>query len=94
MVFVALCLAQLEIALVTRSDRLPAWRVRASANPLLLLAVVLSALLLLGGVYLPGLSALLGTQALSGTQLALAVAAATLPAIAIEIVKALHRARR
>lgn len=93
MLFVALCLAQLGIALVTRSDRLPVWRVRASANPLLLLAVALSALLLLGGVYLPGLSTLLGTQVLSGTELAIAVAAATLPAIAIEIVKAVHRAR-
>lgn len=90
MLFVALCLSQLGIALVTRSDRLPVWRIRASTNWLLVLAVTLSALLLLGGVYLPGLSALLGTQALSSTELTIAVAAAMLPAIAIEIVKAAH----
>jgi P-type Ca2+ transporter type 2C len=93
MLFVALCLAQLGIALVIRSDRLPVWRVRASANPLLLLAVALSALLLFGGVYLPGLSTLLGTQTLSSTELAIAVAVAALPAIAIEVVKAARHAR-
>jgi Ca2+-transporting ATPase len=92
MLFVALCLAQLGIALVIRSDRLPVWRIRASANPLLVLAVALSALLLLGGVYLPGLSTLLGTQTLSGTELSIAVAVAALPAIAIEAVKAARHA--
>lgn len=91
MLFVVLCLAQLGTALVIRSDGLPVWRIRAADNPLLLLPSHYLRCLLLGGVYLPGLSTLLGTQGLSGTALAIAVAAATLPAIAIEIVKAAHR---
>lgn len=87
MLFVTLCLGQLGIALVTRSDRLPFWRVPVSANRLLLLAAALSALLLLGGVYLPGLSTLLGTQPLSSTDLGIAAAAAIMPALAVELVK-------
>ena len=75
-----------------RQDRRPSSaRVPISANRLLVLAVALSALLLLGGVYLPGLSTLLGTEPLAGTDLAIAVATAILPALAVELVKAATR---
>jgi Ca2+-transporting ATPase len=92
MLFLTLCLAQLGIALVIRSDQLPVWRVPVAANRLLVLAVALSALLVLGGIYLPGLRTLLGTQPLSLADLGIAAAVATLPALALELGKAGQRA--
>jgi Ca2+-transporting ATPase len=89
--FVTLALAQLAIALSTRSSTEPMWRQRWSGNPLLLLAVALSAALTVAGLYVAPLAALLHTDPLRATDLLVAALAATLPALAFELRKALRR---
>jgi Ca2+-transporting ATPase len=93
MLFVTLCLGQLGIALTIRSDRLPVWQVPVAANRMLVLAVALSASLLLAAVYLPWLRVLLGTRPLALTELGIAAAAATVPALALELRKTVRRLR-
>ena len=74
--FVVLTVGQLTLALAARPPG--AWRggIRAQWVPV---AVTLSALLLLAGVYLPWLREVLGTEPLSGTALGLAVLAGLVP---------------
>ena len=91
--FVTLALAQLGIALSSRSSTAPIWRQRWSGNPLLLLAVALSAALTVAGLYLPPLAALLHTDPLPASALLVATLAAALPALANELLKALRRRR-
>lgn len=67
MVFVALSSMQLGVALGLRPRQL------SLANPGLLLAVLVSLLLAVAGLYVPLLTSLLGTEALGATDLALAV---------------------
>jgi P-type Ca2+ transporter type 2C len=90
--FVTLALAQLGIALSTRSSE-PVWRQRWSGNPLLLLAVALSAALTVAGLYLAPLAALLHTDPLRASDLLVAAIAAALPAVAFEVLKAFRRRR-
>jgi P-type Ca2+ transporter type 2C len=94
MLFATLALAQLGIALTTRSDRCAVWRMSPAGNPFLYAAVSLSAIGLLAAIYLPGLDDLLGTTPLSPSELGLALAVGVLPAALIETTKAVHRARR
>lgn len=93
LLFTTLALTQLGVALTTRSDHTPFWRMSPSGNPFLFGAVGTSLAATLAGVYLPGLSDLLGTQALSPIELALSAAVAAVPAVSIELVE-LGRARR
>jgi Ca2+-transporting ATPase len=65
-----------------------------SANPMLALAVVVSAALAVAAIYLEPLAAVLHTQPLPPGDLAIAALAATVPAIAFELLKARHRHRR
>lgn len=67
MVFVALASMQLGVALGLRPRQL------RLDNPVLLLAVLVSLLLAVAGVYVPLLQSLLGTEALAVNELALAV---------------------
>jgi Ca2+-transporting ATPase len=93
MLFSTLALAQLGIALTTRSDRCAVWRMSPAGNPFLYTAVGSSAAGLLAAIYLPGLHDLFGTTPLSLSQLGLCLAVAALPAVLIEITKAVRRAR-
>ncbi|HET8661369.1 MAG TPA: cation-transporting P-type ATPase [Micromonosporaceae bacterium] len=88
-VFTVLGLAQLGVALAVRARRSPG----GPANPGLLWAVAVSAVLQLAGVLLPPLRALLGTQALSLTDLAGCAVAAAVPAVLLLLARA-RAARR
>jgi Ca2+-transporting ATPase len=94
MLFITLALAQLGIAVATRSSTQAVWRMPVSANPMLALAVVVSAALAVAAIYLEPLAAVLHTQPLPPGDLAIAALAATVPAIAFELLKARHRHRR
>ncbi|WP_245645816.1 cation-translocating P-type ATPase [Pseudonocardia acaciae] len=93
LLFATLAFTQLGVALTTRSDRTPFWRMSPSGNPFLFAAVAASLAATLAAIYLPGLSDLLDTQPLSAPELGLAVLAAAVPAVLIELVE-LFRARR
>ncbi len=93
MLFATLALAQLGIALTTRSDRCAVWRMSPAGNPFLYAAVALSAAGLFAAIYLPGLRDLFATTPLGPGELGLAVAAGAVPAVLIEITKALQRVR-
>jgi Ca2+-transporting ATPase len=88
MLFAALTFGQLGVALATRSDQEPIWRMRPDGNPFLYWAVLTSALALLAAVYLPGLRDLLGTTPLSLADFAPVLLAGAVPMIGIEAVKA------
>jgi Ca2+-transporting ATPase len=91
MLFTTLTLAQLGIVLTTRSDRCALWRMSLASNPFLYAAVGLSAAGLLAGIYLPGLRDLLATTPLSVGELGLTLGVSMIPALLIEIVKAVLR---
>ncbi|MHA6794228.1 cation-translocating P-type ATPase [Pseudonocardia bannensis] len=93
LLFATLALAQLGVALTTRSDSRPLWRTSPAGNPFLYGAVSLSLAGLLAAIYAPGLSDLLGTAPLSGAELGLAAAVAAVPALLIEAAK-VARGRR
>jgi len=93
MLFVTLALAQLGIAVVTRSSTEPVWRMPWSANPFLAVAVALSAALVLAALYVGPVAAVLHTQPLPPSDLAIAALAATAPAIVFEVLKAWRRWR-
>jgi Ca2+-transporting ATPase len=85
MLFATLAFGQLATALATRSDVRPVWRVPLRGNRMLIPAVACSALLVVGGLYLPPLAALLGTEPLSAAQLGVVVAASVLPAVVAQV---------
>ncbi|GEL17096.1 cation-translocating P-type ATPase [Pseudonocardia asaccharolytica] len=93
MLFATLALTQLGVALTTRSDRIPFWRMSPHGNPFLFAAIAGSLAATIAGIYLPGLSDLLGTVPLDGLELGLCAAIGIVPAILIELVE-LVRARR
>ncbi|WP_344253052.1 cation-translocating P-type ATPase C-terminal domain-containing protein [Pseudonocardia hydrocarbonoxydans] len=93
LLFATLALAQLGVALTTRSDRIPFWRMTPAGNPFLYYAVAASLAATVAAIYLPGLSDLLGSEPLSALELGLAAAVAAVPAVVIELVE-LARARR
>ena len=88
--FVALATVQFALALALRPRG--AWR-RAprGATVWVPVAVAVNVLLLVGGVYLPGLSELLGTEPLSVAELAVPVIAALVPAVAVLIGRRVRR---
>ncbi|HVN12273.1 MAG TPA: HAD-IC family P-type ATPase, partial [Kineosporiaceae bacterium] len=93
MLFASLALAQLGVAVSTRSGLLPLWRLRWSTNPLLGYAVLASALLTLAALYLPALTDILHTQPLSGRELAASLLAALVPTGVFEVLTARRRRR-
>jgi P-type Ca2+ transporter type 2C len=92
LLFATLAFTQLGVALTTRSDRIPFWRMSPAGNPFLFAAVATSLAATLAGIYLPGLSDLLGTRPLSAGELGLALGVAVVPALLIELAE-LRRAR-
>jgi len=87
MLFVDLALAQLGIALTTRSDSRPVWRTPPAGNPFLYLAVATSGAALVAAVYIPVLRALLGTSALTLRDLAISAGVALLAPSTVELAK-------
>ena len=85
MLFLTLALGQLGLALTTRSDSHPFWRVPFRANPLLFAAVLSSAGLMFAGIYLPGLDTLLGTEPLTAGQLGVVALGSLVPAIVAQL---------
>jgi Ca2+-transporting ATPase len=90
LLFVTLAFSQLAVALTTRSDRVPFWRMPASGNTFLFIAIASSLAATVAGVYLPGLSDLLGTEPLTVLEVGLAVAVAAVPAVLIELLELLR----
>jgi Ca2+-transporting ATPase len=93
LLFTTLALAQLGVALTTRSDRTPCWRMAPAGNPFLFIAVVASVGATVAAVYLPGLSVLLATTPLRPAELVLSLGVAAVPAVAIELIEVMTRAR-
>ncbi|HZD99572.1 MAG TPA: cation-transporting P-type ATPase [Micromonosporaceae bacterium] len=83
--FLALGFGQLGVALAVRAPRRP-----GQDNPWLGAAVALSAALMLGGVYVPGLRHLLSTEWVTPLQLAVVLAVSTIPGLVIAVT---HRLR-
>jgi P-type Ca2+ transporter type 2C len=81
-VFLVLGMAQLGVAVAVRAPR---DRTDRRANPALLAAVAISAVLQIAGVLVPPLRALLGTDPLGPVTLAACAAVATLPGLAVHL---------
>jgi len=92
--FATLGLGQLGLALATRSDSQPIWRIPLRTNRMLSGAVVLSVVLVLAALYLPPLQHLLRTTGLGLDELLVVLAGAVLPALGAQAGVLLHRARR
>ncbi|HEY7250039.1 MAG TPA: cation-transporting P-type ATPase [Methylomirabilota bacterium] len=89
MAFATVALSELFLVFAVRSPLQPAWR--EPVNVLLLASVAVSAGLVALAIYLPGLHDPLGTVALDATELAVVVALALVPFVAVENAKALLR---
>ncbi len=83
--FLVLGFGQLGVALAVRAPRRP-----GQGNPWLGAAVALSAALMLGGVYVPGLRHLLSTESVAPVQLAVVLAVSAIPGLVIAVT---HRLR-
>jgi Ca2+-transporting ATPase len=81
--FVVLGLAQLGVALAVRAEAAPGTR----RNRSLLAAVAASGVLQVAGVLLPPLQALLGTEPLTAVELLGCAAVATIPGLALRLVR-------
>jgi Ca2+-transporting ATPase len=90
MLFATLVSAQLGIAITTRSDRMPVWRMSPAGNPFLYLAVGLSLAATLAAIYAPGLPELLHNTPLTLGELALAFAVGAVPSVVVEVTKAIR----
>jgi Ca2+-transporting ATPase len=91
MAFTVLCLAQLAHVLAIRSERESLFKLGLFSNAPLLGAVCLTLALQLATVYVPGLDDVFMTEPLSVAELALAVAAAAVIFVAVEIEKWVRR---
>jgi P-type Ca2+ transporter type 2C len=89
-VFVVLGLGQLGVAIAVRARREPG----GDRNPWLLAAIALSAVLQVAGVLVAPLRELLGTAPLTAVQLLACVAVASVPGLALALVKAVAGRRR
>jgi Ca2+-transporting ATPase len=86
--FVTLAVAQLALALALRPQG--AWRA-GRAGTWLPVAVGANAVLLVAAVYLPGLTTVLDTEALTAAEFAVSGAAALVPAAVLILVRAVRR---
>jgi P-type Ca2+ transporter type 2C len=84
MIFVTLGFSQLGVALALRA------RPRTWSNPFLIAAVAAAALLQLAGVYAPFLAAVLGTEPLPATDLAVAAGLSVAGYIGIHLDRRVH----
>jgi Ca2+-transporting ATPase len=96
--FTTLVLSQLAVAVATRSEENPIWRLNPFTNRSMVLAVVLTIALQLAVIYLPLANTIFDTQPLEPVELALSFGLALLTLIIVEIWKAVarrwHRARQ
>ena len=96
--FTTLVLSQLAVAVATRSEENPIWRLNPFTNRSMVLAVVLTIALQLAVIYLPLANTIFDTQPLKPIELALSFGLALLTLIIVEIWKAVarwrHRARQ
>jgi Ca2+-transporting ATPase len=93
MVFATLALLQLGQALAVRSERDSLVRLGLRSNMPLTVTVAVTLLVQLALVYVPALQPIFVTEALSGVQLAVVLAASTLGFVATETEKWVHRRR-
>jgi Ca2+-transporting ATPase len=93
MAFTVLCLTQLAHVLAIRSERHSLFTQGLTSNAPLLGAVVLTVALQLAAIYVPALQAVFRTQPLGPAELTLAVAAAGVVFVAVEIEKWTMRRR-
>jgi P-type Ca2+ transporter type 2C len=93
MVFTTLTLAQLAHLLAIRSESQPLWRLGLASNLPLLGAVLLALVLQMATLYVPVLQPIFKTQALSGAELAICLAAAALVWLVVEVEKTWRRGR-
>lgn len=91
MVFFTLCTGQLFHALNSKSLRHSLFKVGIKNNPRLILACVVSFMLLLAVIYIPGLQDVFGTATLTGRQLLVSALAAVLIVPLFELVKRFER---
>jgi P-type Ca2+ transporter type 2C len=91
MAFATIALAELVFVFSMRSPDAPAWH--GPRNPVLVASVVLSAALVGLVVYLTPVQGAFGTVSLGARELALVLGLAVLPALLVEVAKALRRGR-
>jgi Ca2+-transporting ATPase len=84
MTFTVLALSQMGHVLAIRSERGSLFRIGIGSNPLLLGAVVLTVVLQLGTIYLPGAAEIFKTQPLSGPELLACGLLSTVVFVAVE----------
>jgi P-type Ca2+ transporter type 2C len=89
--FTTLVLSQLAVAVATRSEENPIWRLNPFTNRSMVLAVVLTTALQLAVIYLPLANRIFATQPLKPVELALSFALALLTLMVVEIWKAVAR---
>jgi Ca2+-transporting ATPase len=92
--FTSLCFAQLTYVLAIRSERQSLFTLGVGSNRPLIATVVLTVLLQLSLVYVPALQAIFKTTPLTVAQMACAMGIALITFAAVEIEKAILRARR
>ena len=91
--FTTLVLSQLAVAVATRSEENPIWRLNPFTNRAMVLAVVLTIALQLAVIYLPLANTIFDTQPLKPVELALSFGLALLTLIIVEIWKTVARWR-
>ncbi len=91
MVFTVLCLSQMGHVLAIRSDTESVFRIGLFSNRSLIAAIFVTLVLQMMTIYVPAAQSIFHTEALSMTELALAIAAASVVFFAVEIEKWLRR---
>jgi Ca2+-transporting ATPase len=94
MVFTVLALSQMGHVLAIRSERTSIFAQGLLSNKPLFGAVVLTLALQLATIYLPFLNPVFKTVPLTGAQLGISLALSSVVFVAVEIEKAVKRARR
>ena len=88
--FVTLIIGEMFRAYSARNERKPLWKMQVFSNRYLNLSVGGAIIMLLGVIYIPGLSAIFSTVALSINQLVVAVGLGIIPTIFSEIAKQIN----
>ena len=93
MVFTVLTLSQMAHVLAIRSETMSLWRLGLGSNKPLLGAVLLTFALQMATIYVPALNPIFKTEALSGPELAICLAASLMVYGVVEVEKAWRRGR-
>jgi Ca2+-transporting ATPase len=93
MVFTTLVLSQVAMAVGTRGERVPLWRLGLFKNRSMVGAVILTVVLQLVVIYLPFMQNLFGTQPLTVTDLVIALILSLVALVMAEIVKGIRYRR-